>query len=185
MAFCWMSMALESPWTANFLVAGLLTTFVPMAAARPDKAMSYAFIATVTSVLGGIFGWVLGYYAFDLIARPVLEFYGKLGAFEEMRTTVEFCAQLSCGGAVGPYEGMPFDGRSLRISVGVRDDARKLPETVRRALRAMEELKPLGNRCDMLHVSHGHIRPVAPLPEDVEGERWRPGCYAEIGGADD
>ena len=33
MAFCWMSMALESPWTANFLVAGLLTTFVPMAAA--------------------------------------------------------------------------------------------------------------------------------------------------------
>lgn len=24
---------------------------------------------------------------------------------EEMRTTVEFCAQLSCGGAVGPYEG--------------------------------------------------------------------------------
>ncbi|MFR8829925.1 MAG: hypothetical protein ACLVHC_01080 [Eggerthella lenta] len=104
---------------------------------------------------------------------------------EEMRTTVEFCAQLSCGGAVGPYEGMPFDGRSLRISVGVRDDARKLPETVRRALRAMEELKPLGNRCVMLHVSHGHIRPVAPLPEDVEGERWRPGCYAEIGGADD
>lgn len=96
---------------------------------------------------------------------------------EEMRTTVEFCAQLS--------EGMPFDGRSLRISVGVRDDARKLPETVRRALRAMEELKPLGNRCDMLHVSHGHIRPVAPLPEDVEGERWRHGCYAEIGGADD
>lgn len=50
---------------------------------------------------------------------------------------------------------------------------------------AVEELKPLGNRCDMLHVSHGHIRPVAPLPEDVEGERWRPGCYAEIGGADD
>ncbi|HQU69357.1 MAG TPA: YqaA family protein [Albidovulum sp.] len=62
--------------------------FVPMAAARPDKAMSYAFIATVTSVLGGIFGWALGYYAFDLIARPVLDFYGKLAAFEEMRATV-------------------------------------------------------------------------------------------------
>ncbi|MGL4279248.1 MAG: YqaA family protein [Albidovulum sp.] len=62
--------------------------FVPMAAARPDKAMSYAFIATVTSVLGGIFGWALGYYAFDLIARPVLDFYGKLDAFEEMRATV-------------------------------------------------------------------------------------------------
>lgn len=103
---------------------------------------------------------------------------------EEMRTTVEFCAQLSCGGAVGPYEGMPFDGRSLRISVGAHDDARKLPEAVRRALRAMEELKPPGNRCDALHVSHGHACPPLPLDEGFE-ERWRLGCYAEIGGADD
>lgn len=103
---------------------------------------------------------------------------------EEMRTTVELCAQPSCGGAVGPYEGMPFDGRPLRISVGVRDDARKPPETVRRALRAMEGLKPLGDRCDMLRVSHGRACPPLPLDEGSE-ERWRPGRYAEIGGADD
>lgn len=62
--------------------------FIPMCAARPERAMSYALIATVTSVLGGIFGWLLGYYAFDLIARPVLDFYGKLHAFESLRTTV-------------------------------------------------------------------------------------------------
>jgi membrane protein YqaA with SNARE-associated domain len=62
--------------------------FIPMCAARPDRAMYYALIATVTSVLGGIFGWLLGYYAFDLIAKPVLEFYGKLGAFENLRATV-------------------------------------------------------------------------------------------------
>ena len=102
----------------------------------------------------------------------------------ELRTRVEFCAQLSCGRAVCPYESVPFDGRSLRLSVGVRDDVRKLPEAVRRALRAMEELKPLGSRCDMLHVSHGHAYPPLPLDEGLE-ERWRPGCYAEIGGADD
>ena len=62
--------------------------FVPMCAARPEKAWSYAFLASVTSVLGGIFGWLLGYYAFDLIARPILEFYGKLGAFEGLRADV-------------------------------------------------------------------------------------------------
>lgn len=62
--------------------------FVPMCAARPEKAMSYAFLATVTSVLGGIFGWFLGFYAFDLIARPLLEFYGKLDAFEVLRAEV-------------------------------------------------------------------------------------------------
>lgn len=62
--------------------------FIPMCAARPEKAMSYAFLATVTSVLGGIFGWLIGYYAFDLVARPLLEFYHKLDAFEALRTDV-------------------------------------------------------------------------------------------------
>ena len=58
--------------------------FIPMCAAAPHKAMRYAVIATVTSVLGGIAGWVLGHFAFDLIARPILEFYGKLDAFNAL-----------------------------------------------------------------------------------------------------
>lgn len=62
--------------------------FVPMVAARPDKAWNYALIASVTSVLGGVFGWLLAYYAFDLLASPILEFYGKLTAFEDMRDRV-------------------------------------------------------------------------------------------------
>lgn len=60
--------------------------FIPMCLARPDRAMRYALIATVTSVLGGIFGWCIGFYAFDLLARPVLEFYGKVAAFEALKT---------------------------------------------------------------------------------------------------
>lgn len=59
--------------------------FVPMCLSRPERAMRYALIATVTSVLGGIFGWVIGLYFFDLIARPVLEFYGKLAAFDTLK----------------------------------------------------------------------------------------------------
>lgn len=59
--------------------------FIPMCVAQPERSMRYAFIATVTSVLGGIFGWMLGYYAFDLIAKPILEFYGKLDAFNALR----------------------------------------------------------------------------------------------------
>lgn len=59
--------------------------FIPMCVAQPERSMRYALIATVTSVLGGIFGWALGFYAFDLIARPILEFYGKLDAFNALR----------------------------------------------------------------------------------------------------
>jgi membrane protein YqaA with SNARE-associated domain len=61
--------------------------FLPMALAKPDRAYRYALIATVASVLGGIAGWLLGHYAFEALARPVLEFYGKLNAFEELRAS--------------------------------------------------------------------------------------------------
>ena len=60
--------------------------FIPMVLARPDKAWRYALIATVTSVLGGIFGWLIGHYAFDLLARPLLEFYGKMAAFDHLKS---------------------------------------------------------------------------------------------------
>ncbi len=68
--------------------------FVPMCLARPDRAMRYALLATVLSVLGGIAGWLLGYYAFDLIARPLLEAMGKIDAFERLRTATGEAAIL-------------------------------------------------------------------------------------------
>lgn len=64
--------------------------FLPMALARPERAWRYALVATIFSVLGGIAGWFLGHYAFEAIARPVLEFYGKLDAFEAMRAGVDY-----------------------------------------------------------------------------------------------
>jgi membrane protein YqaA with SNARE-associated domain len=59
--------------------------FVPMVLSRPEKAMSYALIASVGSVVGGILGWLLGFYLFDLLAGPVLEFYGKMDSFVALR----------------------------------------------------------------------------------------------------
>lgn len=59
--------------------------FVPMCLARPERAYRLALIATVMSVLGGILGWLIGFYAFDLVARPVLEAYGKMDAFDSLR----------------------------------------------------------------------------------------------------
>ncbi|MCD6072812.1 MAG: DedA family protein [Microvirga sp.] len=61
--------------------------YLPMALARPDRAYRYAMVATTASVLGGIAGWLLGYFAYEAVARPVLEFYGKLEAFEALRAS--------------------------------------------------------------------------------------------------
>lgn len=60
--------------------------FIPMVLAKPDQAWRFALIATVTSVLGGVFGWMIGHYAFDLVAAPLLEFYGKMAAFDTLKS---------------------------------------------------------------------------------------------------
>jgi membrane protein YqaA with SNARE-associated domain len=60
--------------------------YLPMALSRPDRAYRYALVATVASVLGGIAGWLLGYFAYETVAKPVLEFYGKLDEFEALRS---------------------------------------------------------------------------------------------------
>jgi len=62
--------------------------FLPMALARPERAYRYALIATVASVAGGIAGWLLGYYAYEAVAKPVLAFYGKLDTFEQLKSHV-------------------------------------------------------------------------------------------------
>jgi membrane protein YqaA with SNARE-associated domain len=59
--------------------------FLPMALARPGRAYRYALVATLASTLGGIAGYFLGLLAYDVAARPILEFYGKLAAFEQLR----------------------------------------------------------------------------------------------------
>ena len=60
--------------------------FVPMGLARPDRVYRYAVLATIASVLGGIFGWFLGHYAYEYIARPILAFTGGLDTFEKLRS---------------------------------------------------------------------------------------------------
>ncbi len=64
--------------------------FLPMALARPQRAWRYALIATVFSVLGGIAGWGIGYFAFDALAEPILRFWGKLDTFNELKAGITY-----------------------------------------------------------------------------------------------
>ena len=59
--------------------------FLPMCLSRPTRALRYAAIATVASVLGGIFGWTLGFYFFEAVAKPILQFYNALDAFNQLK----------------------------------------------------------------------------------------------------
>lgn len=53
----------------------------PMALSQPERAMYFAWLTTVFSVLGGIAGYVLGLWAYDPIVVPMLEKLGYLHHF--------------------------------------------------------------------------------------------------------
>jgi len=55
---------------------------IPMVIALPRKAFLFATVATVSSVLGGIFGYYIGAVLFDSVGQPLLDFYGKAEQFD-------------------------------------------------------------------------------------------------------
>lgn len=60
---------------------------VPMALARPRRAFFYALVTTITSVMGGVLGYLIGALLFDSVGQWVIELYGlqdKSAAFRAL-----------------------------------------------------------------------------------------------------
>ena len=57
---------------------------IPIVLTTPKASYKIACVATVASVLGGYFGYFLGVYGIELIARPRLEFYGYKKQYGEI-----------------------------------------------------------------------------------------------------
>jgi membrane protein YqaA with SNARE-associated domain len=58
---------------------------IPMALAKPHRAWRLAAVCTLSSVAGGFLGYAIGYFLFDAIGRPVLEFYGAMDKYEALK----------------------------------------------------------------------------------------------------
>lgn len=59
---------------------------IPMALARPEKAYSYAFLCTWTSVAGGLLGYAIGALLYDSVGLWLIGLYGygeKVEAFRD------------------------------------------------------------------------------------------------------
>ena len=77
---------------------------IPMVLATPKEAYKIAGVATVASVLGGYFGYFIGIYGFELIARPLLEFYGYMKQFGEFENYYhEYGAWIVFGAGITPF----------------------------------------------------------------------------------
>lgn len=58
---------------------------IPMVLAAVKRAWLIALVCTVSSVLGGGLGYLIGSLAFDLLGEPILEFYHKTENFESFK----------------------------------------------------------------------------------------------------
>src|SRR6478735_10167847 len=58
---------------------------IPMILARPRDAWRLAAYCTLASVAGGLLGYAIGYFLFDTIGRPILEFYHAMGSYEALK----------------------------------------------------------------------------------------------------
>jgi len=77
---------------------------IPMVLAAREKAWRFALVCTVASVLGGLAGYGIGYYLFDAIGKPLLDFYGygeKFARFQGYYN--EWGAWIVGGAGVTPF----------------------------------------------------------------------------------
>lgn len=61
----------------------------PMCLAHPQRAWYYALVAAVSSALGGLAGYLLGYWLFDVAVLPAIELLGYQEKFELIKQWFE------------------------------------------------------------------------------------------------
>ncbi|MGD8574693.1 MAG: YqaA family protein [Gammaproteobacteria bacterium] len=79
---------------------------MPMTLATPQRGYRFAALATLGSVLGGIAGWTIGYFAFEAV-MPLLHEFGYWQSFLEVKSWFAawgFWAVLLAGFSPIPYK---------------------------------------------------------------------------------
>jgi len=80
---------------------------IPMVLAARDRAWVIAGVCMVASVIGGVFGYGIGFFLFEQIGKPVLEFYHyntKFAEFQESYNEWGAWAVFFAGVTPFPYK---------------------------------------------------------------------------------
>ena len=70
---------------SSFFPVPTAVMLAPMVLANRARAWRLAALATVTSVLGGVFGYLIGYFLFDQLGQPIIDFYNAAAKFAAMQ----------------------------------------------------------------------------------------------------
>ncbi len=127
----WVESYAEKPYAewALFIIAFTESSFFPippdvlliaMAVTVPTRAFRYALICSAGSVLGGVFGYYIGWAFFETAGQPILEFYGAMGHYEEVQKLYgehAFWAILAAGITPIPYKVFTIAAGAFNVSL--------------------------------------------------------------------
>lgn len=95
---------------------------IPMIIAAPRRAFLIAGVATVASVLGGLFGYYIGAFLFETVGQPIFDFYGKtdaVAAFSEQFNAYGAWAVLIAGITPFPFKVITIMSGATGLSLPV------------------------------------------------------------------
>ncbi len=113
----------HSTW-ALFILAFCESSFFPippdvllmaLAVALPIKAFKYALVCSVGSVLGGCFGYLIGYEFFEYVGKPIIGFYNITDVFNTVSAKYQSNAFTAI--AIAGFTPIPY--KVFTISAGV------------------------------------------------------------------
>ncbi len=79
---------------------------IPMCLSQNKKALYYAFLATLASVLGAVVGYLLGYSLLNIYVKELIEFFGKTEVFNQVTDYLEQYGILLV--LVGSFTPVPY-----------------------------------------------------------------------------
>lgn len=129
----WVQHFAETPYGswALFLLAFAESSFFPvppdilliaLAVSIPSKAFRYALICSVGSVLGGIFGYIIGYQFMEFVGFGILNFYGLTDKYEsvaELYNRYNAWAVGIAGFTPIPYKVFTISAGAFKVNFGV------------------------------------------------------------------
>ena len=80
---------------------------IALSVSKPKKSFFYALVSSIGSVLGGIFGYFIGFFLFDSIGRFIIEALGyqaQFNAVGELYKSYAFLAILTAAFTPIPYK---------------------------------------------------------------------------------
>lgn len=128
---------------ALFLIAFAESSFFPippdvlliaLAVSIPKKAFRFAAICSIGSVLGGMFGYLIGLEFYDIIGKQIVEFYGVQQEYDTVRQLYSdnaFLAIALAGFTIIPYKVFTIAAGAFEVSFSVLVIASALSRSAR------------------------------------------------------